>query len=161
MRREPWFAVGLILSAIAEIQWAATFYASDETWNAVALFAAACGLFLAGAGVFFKQDAWTWQLGLAVAAAAHLAYAGLTLSYGPWLILAALAATAGLGVAAWGTRAPGNVDLVRYGLFGAALGAFIWILSDASLGDMSFMVGNVFAMFGWGIAAAFVPDKVA
>ena len=33
MRREPWFAVGLLLAAIAEVQWAATFYGDENDWT--------------------------------------------------------------------------------------------------------------------------------
>ena len=161
MRREPWFAVGLLLSAVAEIQWAATFYAQDDLLHAILLFIAAAGLFLAAAGVYFQQASWTWMWGLALAALAHAAYFATTLDFGPLLIAAALAAAAGLGVAAWGSRPPGNLNLVRGGLFGAALGGILWLVADALSGDMSFMVGNVFAMFGWGIAAAFVPEKIA
>lgn len=162
MRREPWFAVGLLLAAIAEVQWAATFYSSEDNdmVQAVLLFAAACGFLLAGAGVFFKQGSWTWQVGLAVAAAAHVGYLGLTYDWGLLLMFSALAAAGGLTVAAVGSWLHAREDLVRYGLFAAALGGALWVVADAMSGDMSFMVGNVFAMVGWGVAAGFVPEKL-
>lgn len=160
MRREPWFAVGLLLAAIAEVQWAATFY-GDENVHAVLLFAAACGLLLAAAGVLFGQGAWTWQAGLAVAAAAHVGYLGLTYAWDWLLVLAAFAAAGGLTLAAAGAWLKGRGSMVRSGLFAAALGGALWTIADTLSGDMSYMVGNVFAMFGWGIAAAFVPEKLA
>lgn len=159
MRREPWFAVGLLLAAIAEVQWAATFY-GDENVHAILLFAAACGFLLAAAGVFFAQGAWTWQVGLAVAAAAHVGYLGLTYGWGPLLLFAALFAAGGLTLAAAGAWMRGRENLVRVGLFAAALGGAVWLVADALSGDLSFMVGNVFAMIGWGVAAGFVPEKM-
>lgn len=160
MRREPWFAVGLLLAAIAEVQWAATFYGAQNV-HATLLFGAACGLLLAAAGVLLNQGPWTWQVGFAAAAAAHVAYLGLTYGYDLVLVLAALAAAAGLTVAAVGAWRTGKGEWVRAGLFAAALGGALWVIADTLSGDMSYMVGNVFAMFGWGIAAAFVPEKLA
>ena len=160
MRREPWFAVGLLLAAIAEVQWAATFY-GDRNVHAALLFAAACGFLLASAGVFFKQGPWTWQVGLAAGAAAHVGYLALTYGWGPLLLFAALLAAGGLTVAAAGAWLHRKEDLVRYGLFAASLGGALWIVGDTISGDLSFMVGNVFAMFGWGVAAAFVPEKLS
>lgn len=160
MRREQGFAAALLLAAIAEIQWATRFYAGDGTrLHAVLLFLAACGLLLAAAGSFFKQGAWTWQLGLAAAAAGHVAYAFVTLHWSPVRVLAALAAGLGLALAAGGAWLR-RIDLARYGLFAAALGAAVWVIHDTLQGDMSFMVGNVFAMVGWGLAAGLVPDRI-
>lgn len=160
MRREPWFAVGLILAAVGEVQWAATFYATDDLLRAILIFLAACGLFLAGGGVIFNQGRWAVTWGLALSTLAHVAYAGSTITWGPLLVAAAVLAAVGLGAAAWGAHSSWRVDLLRYGLFGAALGGALWVLSDSMSGDMAFMVGNVFAMFGWGAAAAFTPDAL-
>lgn len=159
MRREPLFGIALLLSGVGELAWASTFYGDESYAQAAVLFLAACGLFLAAAGVFFAQGAWTWQWGLATAAAGHVTYLGLTITWGAVLVMAAALAAIGLALAAWGSMK--RPDLVRYGLFAAALGGAVWTVNDAIASDMDFMVGNVFTMFGWGAAAALVPEKLS
>src|SRR5438309_6352199 len=74
-RREAILGTGLLLAAIAEIQWATTFLGTSNALEAVCTFAAGAGLLLCSGGFFFAEGrGWTLLIGLAVAAAAHVAY---------------------------------------------------------------------------------------
>lgn len=162
MKRSAVMGGGLLLAGIGELQWAVAFFAGGDSPLALILFAAGAGMILAALGGFFPE-ARSWALwgGLAVAAVSHAAYFAATLSFPTLLILAAALAAAGLALAAFSARDPQKSALTSLGLVVATLGALVWTLSDWSENNSEFVVGNVFATLGWGVAAWFTRASSA
>ena len=160
MRREALLGTGVLLSAIAEVQWATTFLGQDDTIQAVCTFVAGAGLLLAAAAFYFPDVAsGVLFLGLAAAAAAHVVYFFATLGWGIPLNVAAGLAALGLALAAWAAQRKRS-DLLRVGFAGAALAGLVWTMYDLRATDAAFTVGNVFATVGFTTAAIFaVPGK--
>src|SRR5438067_4625620 len=134
MRREAILGTGLLLAAVAEIQFAVPFLGSSNTLEAICTFAAGAGILLASVGAFFAEArGWTLTIGLAVAAAAHAAYLAVSsadFGVGPYgiLVIASTLVAGGLIGAAWGARSSTpDTRLLRVGFGLAALGAAVWI----------------------------------
>lgn len=161
-RREAILGTGLLLAAIAEIQWATASLGTLDYVEAVCVFAAGAGLLLVSGGMFFGEGrSWTLLVGLAVAAAAHVAYLAVSsgdFGYGLITVAAGLAAI-GLVIGAWAARGTANVQLLRIGFAVAALGGLTWTIADLMESSFAFMVGNIFSTVGFATAAWFTADE--
>lgn len=157
MRKDTLLAVGFIIAAVAELQWATASYKQGDLVAALELFVVGAALLLATSGLLFAQNrAWSVFTGLLIAALGHAAYLITTISLGALLTLAALLAFVGLAVAAWGAReATHDPRMIRWGLAGAVLAGVLWTFLDLRSGDSSFMVGNIFAVIGYATGAFF------
>ncbi|MFA5861834.1 MAG: hypothetical protein WDA16_09085 [Candidatus Thermoplasmatota archaeon] len=162
MRRDTLLAVGFLLAAIAELQWATTWFKATDarlstTIAAMELFAAGAALLLAAGGLFFAEHrGWALFLGLMVAAVAHAAFVVTTVPLPILHNVAAALAFVGLIVAAWGARESTYTPIVvRGGLAIAAIAGIVWIIAGMQSDDSSFMVGNAFAVIGFGMGAFF------
>lgn len=164
-RREAILGTGLLLAAIAEIQFAATFFNSSNELEALCTFAAGAGLMLCAGGMFFAEGrGWTLLVGLAVAAAAHSAYLAVsTIDFGTGLITVASAlAAAGLIAGAWAVResAAIHVRLLQIGFGLASLGGIVWTISDLQSQTYTFVIGDVFFAVGFATAAIFTASEI-
>lgn len=154
-------ALALALAAVAEVSWG-IFFLDGFALQAALAFMAGGGLAIASFGHYVDASGRhaASVTGLAVAAGAHVGAIVLSWPLGPELKdVAEVGVALGLLLAAYATnRGEAGLKLAKFGLALASVSALLWIPADIVAGHKAYVLGDVLATVGWGLAAAFAGE---